>query len=138
MYKNTNWLDHIVDTDSGEVIQEGTEQSAANFNNMEHGIIDASLALALMQQAIRNESVLNRIAVVEFACNSDVQISFSLPDGFTSENSIVLSVSYILDGKIYMLPAEGYVRFDSIYHACSIPIDVEDTFKARVVLFRYK
>lgn len=138
MYKNTNWLDHVVDADSGEVIQEGTEQSAANFNNMEHGIGDASLALSLMQLAIRNESVLNRIAVVEFACNSDVQIPFSLPDGFTSENSIVLSMSYTLGEKIYMLPAEGYVRIGANSGSCSVPIDVEDTFKARVVLFRYK
>ena len=33
---------------SGEVIQAGTDQSAAHFNNMESGIIDASVAAAML------------------------------------------------------------------------------------------
>lgn len=48
MYNNTKWLDRVVDAESGEVIQEGTDQSAANFNNMENGITDAHVAMALM------------------------------------------------------------------------------------------
>ncbi len=48
MYKNTKWLDKVVDADTGELIQEGTDQSAGHFNNMEHGIGDASVAAALL------------------------------------------------------------------------------------------
>lgn len=47
MYHNTKWLDRVVDAESGELIQEGTDQSAANFNNMENGITDANIALSL-------------------------------------------------------------------------------------------
>ena len=47
MYKNTKWLDRVVDADTGDVIEEGTDQSAANFNNMEDGISDAHIATAL-------------------------------------------------------------------------------------------
>lgn len=47
MYKNTKWLDKVVDAETGEHIQEGTDQSAANFNNMENGITDAHIATAL-------------------------------------------------------------------------------------------
>lgn len=47
MYKNTQWRDKVVDAETGEVMQEGTEQSAGNFNNMEHGITDAYIATAL-------------------------------------------------------------------------------------------
>lgn len=47
MYKNTKWLDRVKDAETGEIIQEGTDQSAANFNNMENGITDVSVALAL-------------------------------------------------------------------------------------------
>lgn len=47
MYKNTKWLDKVVDADTGDLIQEGTDQSAGNFNNMEHGITDAHIATAL-------------------------------------------------------------------------------------------
>lgn len=47
MYKPTNWLDEVMDTDNGELIQEGTEQSAGHFNNMEYGITDAHIATAI-------------------------------------------------------------------------------------------
>lgn len=47
MYKNTKWIDKVVDAETGELIQEGTDQSAGNFNNMENGITDVSVATAL-------------------------------------------------------------------------------------------
>lgn len=47
MYTPTNWRDHVVDADTGELIQEGTEKSAGNFNNMEHGISDVHVAAAI-------------------------------------------------------------------------------------------
>lgn len=47
MYKNTKWLDKVIDAETDELIQEGTDLSAANFNNMENGITDLSVALAL-------------------------------------------------------------------------------------------
>lgn len=48
MYRRTFWLDKVVDTDTGEEIQEGTDQSAGHFNNAEHGISDVNLAAALI------------------------------------------------------------------------------------------
>lgn len=56
MYHNTKWLDRVVDAESGELIQEGTDQSAANFNNMENGITDVSIALALTMIASRQSA----------------------------------------------------------------------------------
>ena len=47
MYKSTKWLDNVVDAETGELVQSGTDQSAANFNNMESGIVDANIATAL-------------------------------------------------------------------------------------------
>lgn len=52
MYKQTKWLDNVVDNETGDVIQEGTEQSAGNFNNMEHGISDVHIATALTMIAV--------------------------------------------------------------------------------------
>ena len=51
MYNRTKWLDKVVDADTGELIQEGTDQSAGNFNNMENGISDVHVATALMMIA---------------------------------------------------------------------------------------
>lgn len=54
MYHNTKWLDKVVDAETGELIQQGTDQSAANFNNMENGITDSSIATALTMIALKH------------------------------------------------------------------------------------
>lgn len=51
MYNRTEWKDRVVDSQTGEVIQQGTNQSAGNFNKMEDGITDASIAAALLSIA---------------------------------------------------------------------------------------
>ena len=51
MYNSTKWQDRVVDAESGELIQDGTDQSAGNFNNMENGISDVHVATALMMIA---------------------------------------------------------------------------------------
>lgn len=70
MYDITNWLDHAVTpartfkitdngdgtytlTPAGEVIQQGTPMSAANFNNMETGIHAANVAAIMAMNAAR-------------------------------------------------------------------------------------
>lgn len=71
MYKNLIWLDHAVTPDrtysvkensggtitltpAGEVIQQGTNMSAANFNNIEMGITDHDLAVEILTMLVRN------------------------------------------------------------------------------------
>lgn len=39
-YNKTDWIDHIKDVDTGEVIQQGTPISARNLNNIEEGIFN--------------------------------------------------------------------------------------------------
>ena len=56
MYKNTKWIDRVTDAATEEVIQEGTDQSAANFNNMEGGITDAHIATALTMIAVHQSA----------------------------------------------------------------------------------
>lgn len=56
MYKNTEWRDRVVDAETGELVQEGTDQSAANFNNMEEGITDAHIAQALLMIAMHQRA----------------------------------------------------------------------------------
>lgn len=48
MYKRTFWVDHVTDQ-NGEVIQYGTLLDQEHFNNMECGISDIGLALAMAQ-----------------------------------------------------------------------------------------
>lgn len=52
VYNRSIWVDHVVDTVSGAVIQEGTPQSAKNFNNMEEGILGNDVAIAVIAQQV--------------------------------------------------------------------------------------
>ena len=54
MYDSTKWKDRIVSAETGAVLQEGTDQNAANFNNMEAGIADHHVAMALTRIARSN------------------------------------------------------------------------------------
>ena len=56
MYKNKKWLDEVKDNDTGEIMQEGTDMSAGNFNNMEDGITDAHVATALTMIAVHQSA----------------------------------------------------------------------------------
>ena len=49
--------------DTHEIIQEGTDQSAGHFNNMEHGISDAHLAAALL--VIQSSLTADQVATEE-------------------------------------------------------------------------
>ncbi|MBQ8331150.1 MAG: hypothetical protein IJX94_01455 [Clostridia bacterium] len=73
MYNILIWKDHCVEpgntyiaknnadgtvtlTPTGKILQQGTNQSATNFNNMEAGILDAHLANSLLLLALRDLS----------------------------------------------------------------------------------
>lgn len=47
-YERTFWVDHVTDQ-NGEVLQYGTLLDQEHFNNIEEGLSDAGLALALVQ-----------------------------------------------------------------------------------------
>ena len=47
-YERTFWVDHVTDQ-NGEVLQYGTLLDQDHFNNIEEGLSDAGLALALAQ-----------------------------------------------------------------------------------------
>lgn len=59
-YKRTFWQDHVVDEFTQEVIQQGTPQSATNFNNMEEGIFGEGVELDVLgQQVLQHKRTLS-------------------------------------------------------------------------------
>lgn len=91
MYKQTLWLDHSVTPDrtfkvtenadgtitlvpTGTVIQQGTNMSAANFNNIEFGVQDADLMHRLMLMVVRRDA--DRLEVAE-ADIDDIVLEFT-------------------------------------------------------------
>lgn len=80
MYNILIWKDHAINpnntyavkenpdgtitlTPAGEVLQQGTNMSATNFNNMEFGIADADLASRILLMAVRDAT--DRLTVTE-------------------------------------------------------------------------
>jgi len=49
VYHRTHWLDHVTDQ-TGAVIQQGTLQDQAHFNNMEEGVADANFAAQILTE----------------------------------------------------------------------------------------
>ena len=79
MYKALTWKDHFTEprnaynmkqnsdgsvtlSSAGEVIQQGTPMNAKNFNNMEHGILDADLANRLLSIKTKNNKAITPTA----------------------------------------------------------------------------
>jgi hypothetical protein len=149
MYNPTKWTDRVVDADSGEVIQEGTDQSAANFNNMESGIHDAHVAAALLQIATNLMGAdMKRFEVIENKINASGNINASYPSGFTRDNCVVVSVM-VTDAATGTNPI-GYLTASSVDDARYVLVrlqsndihitnlSTEKSYNYKVVLCKYK
>ena len=85
-YPRSYWVDHVVDQ-QGQVIQQGTLQDQAHFNNAEVGISDAHLAHAISQfkQIQEDYDYQDELKTLDLAMNS-------LPWPFNNkENTVALS-----------------------------------------------
>ncbi len=125
MYRNTQWLDEVKDIDTGELIQEGTDQSAGHFNNMEHGISDAHLAAALL--IIQSGLTADQVATEEKA------VTLSNSQSYPFNNSTqTIALSRVRNFADYTVEAEitdhegnvGEVRiFDRMLNGFKIAYD---------------
>ena len=91
MYKTTDWQDHVVDQGTGEVIQQGTPQSATNFNNQETGIQDTHTAFQVFLQHFIQFDRWIRQKVADFAAeflNEVKAVTLTNSKGFPFNNSI--------------------------------------------------
>lgn len=114
MYKNTEWRDRVIDANSGDLIQEGTDMSAANFNNMESGISDAHIAFALLNAMYRNELDRLKIAVVEGEVAAGASAVPYLPNGFTRDNCCVVSVMVLTESDTLLYDnAQEYLKVET-------------------------
>ena len=101
MYEPTYWKDEVVENpyryketqnsdgsiehvpDPGEVLQEGTEQSATNFNHMEQGILEAH---EMSAEAVRMlKSVTRKVEGLD-----GEKVTVTLTNSHSAENSTQL------------------------------------------------
>ena len=99
MYKRTIWLDDV------EGVQEGTDMSASNFNNIEAGVMEAN-ALAALNASYRRygaEVAKNNevIAIIKDVAAGDVIDDVVIPANATRNNinySVATELVSVKDG----------------------------------------
>lgn len=76
MYKAINWVDHV------EGIQEGTDQSAANFNNMDAGIFESiglNGLLAMRARLQRDAQAEAEVVAIDQTLTGTGQVTVAMP-----------------------------------------------------------
>jgi len=54
-YVKTNWVDHIVNSETGEVLQQGTAITAVRMNNIENGLYTLAVELEDTMEQVNGE-----------------------------------------------------------------------------------
>lgn len=104
-YQKTNWVDHIVDPETGSVVQSGTKFTAARANKMEQGIADAH---GLVEE-------LAKTAVGSAVVSGLIFTSSGLTASYTAGTAYVNGVMFDVDaGSITLNPTQGqYIYLDN-------------------------
>ena len=122
MYRNTQWIDEVKDQDTEEVIQEGTPQSAGNFNNMEHGISDAHLAAALL--IIQSGLTADQVATEEKAVT--LSNSQSYPFNNSTQTIALNTDGNVGDVRIFDRMLNGFkVAYDGSAKSATIKLRIK-------------
>lgn len=89
-YEKVNWLDHVVDEETGEVIQDGTPLSQTNLGKMDDGILavtettiaqEARIADAQKEIKVLKDATLNNMVNNVFLKNFDTVNSVAITSG---------------------------------------------------------
>ena len=89
-YEKIEWLDHVTDVVTGEVIQEGTPVSQTNMNHMDAGIFanreaailhEAQIAAAQQEIKVLKDATLNNMVNNVFLKNFDSVTAVAITSG---------------------------------------------------------
>ena len=89
-YEKIGWLDHVVDVETGETIQEGTPVSQTNMNHMDDGIYmnreavilhEAMIAANQQEIKVLKDATLNNMVNNVFLKNFDSVDAVSIISG---------------------------------------------------------
>ena len=125
MYNATYWLDRVVDEETEEVIQEGTDQSAGHFNNMEEGISDAHLATAIL--LISASLSADQVATEEQTITLENSESFPFNNSVeTVEAEVLEHDGNVGDVKIFSRLLNGFkVAYDGSAKTATIKLRIK-------------
>lgn len=103
MFRPVDWIDEVRDSQTQEIIQQGTDQSAANFKNDSAGTVDANIAAALFLQYFLEFDRDMRAIAANHAAELAVEVqTINLTNAQASKwpnNSSVMSVALATNRK---------------------------------------
>ena len=100
MFNQTHWVDEYKDPSTGEVIQKGTDQSAGNFNAMENGIQDVSIALAALMIGLDQQQVENEVEELTVALTNSEKYPFNNSEKSIAMQKACVSKAYLVDVEL--------------------------------------
>lgn len=100
MYNLTKWLDHVVDPDTQQVIQQGTPMSADNFNNMEKGILDDYVTGELLAIAAKQLQVLTNVESQDVTLTNTLAYPFNNSKTTVSLATARITADYTIDVEL--------------------------------------
>lgn len=122
MYEKTLWIDHIVDPENQEVIQEGTRVNANRMNKIEQGIETAHKQLSDLLQSEKTyaelETIVNNkelVPGVQYVL-TDYRTKYQQPD--------TLIIKEVATTERLVLTAIDVDKFDRICSSLDYPQDV--------------
>lgn len=92
IYNKQEWIDHIQDIETGELLQEGTLYCARLMNNMENGIESAHNELIVLDATVK--SLQTRIEVMEKNLINDMPHNNFLEDLSTLDDIEIIDGVY--------------------------------------------
>jgi hypothetical protein len=100
IYAKNEWIDHIEDVDTGEVLQVGTLYCARLMNHMEDGIESAHSEMIAMETAVKNMQT--KVKVLEDNLINNMPHNNFLEDLTTLDDiNIVDGIYSPILGKVY-------------------------------------
>ena len=113
IYAKNEWIDHIEDVDTGEVLQVGTLYCARLMNHMEDGIESAHSEMIAMETAVKNMQT--KVKVLEDNLINNMPHNNFLEDLTTLDDiNIVDGIYSPILGKVYYQKGSDWMAVGDI------------------------
>jgi len=100
MFRPTRWVDEYKDPSTGEVVQEGTAQSAANFGNMDSGIEDVVNAMKQLLLGFNQLQVDNEVEEQTITLTNSKKYPFNNSEKVVALQKARVSKAYLVDVEL--------------------------------------
>ncbi|EPR07752.1 glycine-rich domain-containing protein [Ruminiclostridium papyrosolvens] len=125
VYQKTTWIDHIVDPESGQVLQQGTRFTAEKMNNIEQGIEDAQ-NLASNTQSVLKQYTDDKIAELIASAPAALDTLNELSDALGADPNFATTITNLIGTKANQTDLDTH-KLDYVRQPYSGRVDSDST-----------